>query len=415
MILLVLFGFFMEKVSPADDLPPMPVARQHVIIFLVDTEAYFDAHGAYVRSVIQQQCPACTLQLINVYGDMSLPTLSQALRHVYERSRTHEPHTTALLNLSLGTYTYDAGLHASIQALVHAGLAVIASAGNDNVAKPFYPAAFSEVFAVCSSTRHTHAKAAYSNFGPWVSLCAPGLQYVSRPLLQGELVSGTSFASPMVTGVLGQLLLDHPCASPRAGLRALRRTAEPLATAHPQLHAGILSPSAAAQYLRTLYACQSPQAATYGQRLLTKLQQWGSHLVLYLGLILYFLVSIFALPFLLAFFIDRLEQRAARRAYQALFQAYAATPAYRQHRLAALQQRWARTQRVRRRDRAELTALLHALHLYGEPCWWCGQSATAPLDPAWIFAGSSQCSRCGWDVAGRLPPLADVLEDDAPE
>lgn len=412
MVLWGWLGLPSEPSVTSDDGPSPATPRQRVVIFIVDTEAYFEAHGAYVQSVVRQQCAACTLQLVNLGGDLSLLTLTQALQRVYDLSRSYAAHTTGLVNLSLGTYIYDAALHASVRALDAAGLPIIASAGNDHVAKPFYPAAFPEVFGVCSSTRHTQTKAAYSNFGPWVSLCAPGLQYVSRPLQQGELASGTSFASPMVAGVLGQLLLDAPCASPRAGLRALRRTATPLAEPHPELPAGVLHAQAAEHYLRSLYACHAPQPASYGRRLISRLQRLGFGVVTYVGLLLYFLVSIFAFPFLLAFVIDRLEQRAARRVYQAIFQAYSGTPAYRQQRLAVLHQSWVRRQRVRRRDQAELTALLHALHLYGEPCWWCGKAATEPLQPGWAVEGFSQCSRCGWDITGRQPPLENVLEED---
>ena len=276
------------------------------------------------------------------------------------------------------------------------GIPVIASAGNDNTSKPFYPAAFPEVLGVCSSTRHTRVKAGYSNFGPWVSLCAPGLQYVTRPVQPGGIASGTSFASPMVAGALGQLLLDAPCASPRAGLRALRRTADLPAEPQQELSAGLLNVTAAGRYLRSLYACPSP--AGLGQRLLARVQRLGTGIAMYLGLVVYFLVSIFAVPFLLAFIIDRFEQRAARRQRQAIQHAYAGSPDYRQQRLLELRQRFERTHKVRRRDRAELAALLQALHLYGEPCGWCGEPATEPSGDDWGRAAALQCSRCGWEI-----------------
>ena len=182
-----------------------------------------------------------TIHLVNLHGDLSILALVHALDYVQAVHQTHAATTTSLVNLSLGTYIYDEALHASVRALDTTGIPIIASAGNDNTSKPFYPAAFPEVLGVCSSTRHTRVKAAYSNFGPWVSLCAPGLQYVTRPLQPGDIASGTSFASPMVAGALGQLLLDAPCASPRAGLRALRRTADPPAENQPALGAGILN------------------------------------------------------------------------------------------------------------------------------------------------------------------------------
>jgi len=396
-LLLVVTSDRFPDSPPVSDLTPhAAVTRQRVVIFLIDTADYFDAHGAYVQSVVRQQCAACAVQLVNLHGDLSLPAILQALQHVYEASRTRTAATTALINLSLGTYTYDDALHARVRILDTAGIPIIASAGNDNTARPFYPAALPEVLGVCSSTRHTRVKAAYSNFGSWVSLCAPGLQYVTRPLQPAGIASGTSFASPMVAGALGQLLLDAPCASPRAGLRALRRTATPPAEPQQELGVGLLNVTAAGQYLRSLYACQSPPGL--GARLLARVQRLGTGMAMYVGLVVYFFVSIFAVPFLLAFIIDSFAQRAARRQHEAIQLAYAGSPDYRQQRLWALKQRFERTHTVRRRDRTELAALLQALHLYGEPCGWCGASATEPSGDDWDSAAALRCSRCGWEI-----------------
>jgi Subtilase family len=382
------------------------VTRQRVVIFIVDTLDYFDAHGTYVQSVVQQQCAACELQLVNLHGDLSILALVHALDYVQTVHQTYAASTTSLVNLSLGTYIYDEALHTSVHALDTAGIPIIASAGNDNTSKPFYPAAFPEVLGVCSSTRHTRVKAAYSNFGPWVSLCAPGLQYVTRPLQHGDIASGTSFASPMVAGTLGQLLLDAPCASPRAGLRALRRTADPPAENQPALGAGILNSTTAGQYLRSLYTCQSPPGMW--QRRLARLQRLGTGLATYVGLVVYFFVSIFAVPFFLAFVIDKLEQRAAQRQAEAMQRAYAGSPDYRQQRLLALKHTFRRTHKVRRRERAELAALLQALHLYGEPCWWCEAAAPEPYTGDWNPTDVlQQCSRCGWEIAAPSRLLAD--------
>ena len=397
------------SLSGSDPTPHTVATRHGVVIFILDTLDYFDAHGAYVQSVVRQQCAACDVQLVNLHGDLSLPALIQALHHVYEVSRAYTAATTALINLSLGTYTYDDALHASVRALDIAGIPIIASAGNDNTAQPFYPAAFPEVLGVCSSTRHTRVKAAYSNFGSWVSLCAPGLQYVTRPAQPAGIASGTSFASPMVAGALGQLLFDAPCASPRAGLRALRRTAVPPAEIQPERGPGLLNSTAAGQYLHSLYACQSPPGL--GPRLLARVQRLGTGMVMYVGLVMYFFVSIFAVPFLLAFIIDGCEQRAARRQHQAIQHAYASSPDYRQQRLWALKQRFERTHKVRRCDRAELAALLQALYVYGEPCGWCGEPAIEPSGDDWVIAAALQCSRCGWEITASRQAADDVGDD----
>jgi hypothetical protein len=373
-------------------------ARQRVIIFIVDTSDYFDEHGEYVQSVVRQQCAACAVHLVNLHGDLSLSTLADALERVLVLVQQQPPGTTALVNLSLGTYTYDARLHDRIRALDRAGVPIIASAGNDHTTTPFYPAAFPEVLGVCSITRHTHTLAAYSNFGPWISLCAPGLHYVTRPLRQGDLASGTSFASPMVAGVLGHLLVEAPCASPDAGLRALRRTATPPADPQQAMGAGMLDATTASQYLQRLYPCQYPNGAW--ERLRTRMARLGTGLALYSGLIFYFFVSIFALPFGLAFVIDRLEQRAAQRQREALQRVYVEGPTYRQERLLLLQAAYARRHRVRRRDRAELAALLHAVYIFGEPCGWCGRAALEIGADVWALPVAFEaCSRCGWEMA----------------
>jgi len=252
------------------------------------------------------------------------------------------------------------------------------------------------VLGVCSSTRYTKAKAAYSNFGAWVSLCAPGLQYVTRPLQHGELASGTSFASPMVAGVLGQLLLDAPCAPPRAGRRALLRTADPMAAAPSQLGAGLLNPTAASQYLHSLYACEGSQALWY--RLLRHVTRLGTTIGVSLGLTVYFFLSIFTIPFLLAFVIETVQRHAEQRQQQAILQAYTGSPAYRRQRLLVMQRDCLHRHKVRRRHQAELFALLHALQVHGEPCWWCGKPETEPMVDTASTEAATVCSRCGMEI-----------------
>ena len=395
-----LFGVPLSPPAPSDEDPPASAAsiREQVVIFVVDTQDAFDAHGAQVRSVIQRQCPLCTTRPINLHGDLSPRNIVQALLHVDDLSRQYDAATTLLVNVSLGSYGYDDILHTQVRRMRDAGLIFIAAAGNDDRDDPFYPAALPEVVGVCSSTRHSREKAAYSNYGPWISLCAPGWQFVRSPLQMG-MASGTSFASPLVTGVLGQLLLDAPCATPRTGLKALTRTADPVAGAGRDLGAGILNPDAAQHYVTTLHACDAVDEP--GQRLLAGLRRFGTGLATYAGLIVYFFVSVFAVPFLLAYTIERGQRRIARRQQEAVQLAFEGSSAHRRERLLALRQRFAQTGRVRRRDHPELTALLQALYWYGEPCWWCDRPATEPALEARFLEAMPLCQRCGLDVLSR--------------
>lgn len=382
--------------------------RRQVLVLLIDSTDHVDAHGDHVRSVIRQYCGACAVRPINVHGNMSTPRLQLALKQVQEIVRGVEPSTTVVVNLSWGTYTYNVAMHTLIRGLHDLGAVLIASAGNDNTSKPFYPAAFDEVLGICSISRYRKSKAAYSNFGPWVSLCAPGLHYVSQPLQHGGVASGTSFASPMVAGVLGQRLLDAPCATPQQGLQALLRTADPFPDGASTAATGRLNRNAATHYLNTLYGCQTQ--ATTGTRILRTLRRITSDLALFLGLLIYATVSIFAFPFLFAYVLERFRMRADHRLNIAVQMIYTQSPDYRSQRLDTLKQRFWKAGRLRHREATELLALLHAQHLYDEPCGWCeGQqlilaNEASSMVESTIDGGSLPvCARCG------LKPEASTL------
>jgi hypothetical protein len=207
----------------------------------------------------------------------------------------------------------------------------------------------------------------------------------------------------MVAGVLGQLLLDAPCTTPRAGRRALLRTADPVAADQHQLGAGLLNPAAASHYVRSLYACQSPES--FLQRLLTRVKRLGTSVGISLGLIIYFFLSIFTIPFLLAFVIEKIQRRAEQRQHQAIQQVYAGSPSYRRQRLLAIKQDFLRRHKMRRRNQAELFALLHALHVYGEPCWWCGKPEAEQAAGDVPEGRATACSRCGMELLACSPIL----------
>ena len=388
--------------------PPLPgvdgarsgprTERRQVVIFVVDTQGGFDRHGEQVRSVIQRQCALCTTRPVNLHGDLSSRNLVQALLRVDDLGREYDAATTLLVNVSLGGYGYDEILHAQVRRMQDAGVIFVAAAGNDDRSEPFYPAALPEVIGVCSSTRHSREKTDYSNYGEWVSLCAPGWQLVRSPLQMG-MASGTSFASPMVAGVLGQLLLDTPCAVTRAALNALARTADPVPAAGRSLGAGILNPPAASHYMQALHGCDAVD--TPAQRLVARLRRLGSDVATYAGLIVYFFLSVFAVPFLLAYVIDRGQRRSARRLREAVQLAFEGSSDYRSDRVRALRQRYAQRGRLRRRELTEWSALLLALHQYGEPCGWCERPATEPPQEIHSLHGAPVCHRCGLDLLDR--------------
>jgi len=133
--------YSMSPIQMAEQSEP----RQHVLVLVIDSTDLIDAHGEYVHSVIRQYCGACEVRQINVHGNMSTSRLQLALEQAREMVVEVDHKTSVIINLSWGTYTYNAAIHDAIRGLQKLGAVMIASAGNDNTSKPFYPAAFHEV------------------------------------------------------------------------------------------------------------------------------------------------------------------------------------------------------------------------------------------------------------------------------
>lgn len=90
---------------------------------------------------------------------------------------------------------------------------VLAAAGNENVSTPSFPAAYSGVVAVAALNRG-YVKAAFSNYGSWVDISAPGVDIWSTMVVNtynpASYVAwpGTSMACPTVAAV-GALVLSR--------------------------------------------------------------------------------------------------------------------------------------------------------------------------------------------------------------
>ncbi len=132
----------------------------------------------------------------------------------------------AVANMSLGGGV-DATLDAAVQRSIANGHVTYAIAsGNSNAdACGFSPARVPEAITVNASTR-TDARASFSNFGSCTDIFAPGQDITSDWLNGGtNTISGTSMATPHVTGAAALYLADHPTALPAAGQSALTAAA----------------------------------------------------------------------------------------------------------------------------------------------------------------------------------------------
>jgi serine protease len=136
------------------------------------------------------------------------------------------------------------------------GSLIVAAAGNGEQGKSgsdqnFYPASFPEVLSVGSLDHRSGQKSGFSNYGYTVDVMAAGSVILSSVFNnQYRLKSGTSMATPVVSGLAALIRAHRPDWSPRRIATQIRATADPLDDTHNstfayKLGAGALNASAA--------------------------------------------------------------------------------------------------------------------------------------------------------------------------
>ena len=119
-----------------------------------------------------------------------------------------------IINLSLYTTYYSATMDTAIQYAHSKGILLVSAVGNDGSATTAYPAALENVIAV-SATNQDDSFAKYSNRGGYVDISAPGTDIISTDTDGKYLtMTGTSMATPYISGVSALILSKNPYLSP---------------------------------------------------------------------------------------------------------------------------------------------------------------------------------------------------------
>jgi hypothetical protein len=227
-------GLAVERQLPPllDRLTTVPAREREVPS--ADGDAWLDpvaGHGTFITGLVELLIPGLELTPVKVLhpeGDGDQARIAATLRRL-----SVDDHT--LINLSFSGYAPAdmACLASAVRHVQRQGAVVVASTGNDGLCRPTYPACLPDVVSVAALG--PAGPAPFSNHGPWVRACAPGVDVVSCffkdfngpiPPLEGSpdpdhfqawaRWSGTSFAAPIVVAALAREMVLRGCTAKEA-------------------------------------------------------------------------------------------------------------------------------------------------------------------------------------------------------
>jgi subtilisin family serine protease len=163
-------------------------------------------HATMVAGILAAIAPESIVMPLRVFDDTGQADASDIARAIVYAVR----HGARVINMSFGISENSKTLAKAIDFAQRNNVLLVASAGNNNTDKRQAPVGYPGVIGV-GATDLQDRKAWFSNYGLAVDVAAPGINIVSSyPGGYYAVLSGTSFAAPIVTAEAALLLSNGP-------------------------------------------------------------------------------------------------------------------------------------------------------------------------------------------------------------
>ena len=177
-----------------------------------------NSHGQAVASVITRVAPESELVIVKALDDLGVGTpdnVANGIRYCIAIG-------CDIINCSVAT-THSRKLEEAVKLAYSLGVIVVAASGNVGSNIQFYPCSYKETIGV-GAMDNDGKLADFSSQSKFVDILAPGVDVEVAYDKDGyTLMSGTSFATPFITGKLALLKEQYRELSPKELLNLLKQ------------------------------------------------------------------------------------------------------------------------------------------------------------------------------------------------